>query len=403
MPRVAVLLVMSSLLAATAGCSSPEATPVECRPGRSTLTSIDPSTGDVAWQATLNQASELPLRIEDGAVVVTAPCGAAVVSLADGDVRYDDATPGDVVGVIGNRLFTLDESEDDAIAIAGIDLDTSEQAGSFSTNTPFQDAIIADRSLVTLYGDELEAADQAGTGPSWHTQIPAYRRPRLVHSGHLVLVTADDGSTFAVDLAGGTLAWRTVPPVAATSYGLRVTGVVPGTVLTAASTGGDAQRFFVYATDMRTGRLRWTRPALGVAGADREITVLRTARALEAVDTSTGALRWRRPASSIDVHAAVPTAALTRGIVVLPQPGSPALGLDRSTGRVRWRGPETSTVVADGEVVVAPTHDGVTAIDARTGAVRWSRTVERIRQELAVAPDGQLLLLDSDVVPHLGA
>jgi len=39
----------------------------------------------------------------------------------------------------------------------------------------------------------------------------------------------------------------------------------------------------------------------------------------------------------------------------------------------------------------------------RTGAVRWSRTVERLWQELAVSPDYQLLLLDSDVVPHLGA
>ena len=405
MLKVAAVLAVSSLVALTAACT-PTANPrVECG-GRSSLSSIDLRSGVVSWRAALGQASEVPMQVEDGTVVVTAPCGAAVVGLADGDVRYDDATPGELVGVTDERLFTLDEPEGGSHPITSFRLDTAEPAGSYSNTTRFQDATVADGSLVTLYGDVLSASDQTGSGPSWDLQVPAYRDPRLVRSGHLVLVTSGDGSVFAVDLADGSLVWRTIPPVTATSYGLRVTSV-PGTVLTVASTSDAKPRTVVYATEAATGRLRWTRPAGIVLGADRDLTVLRTPGAVEGVDTVSGTLRWRRPATRIDLPDArpedVPVVALTRDTVVVPQPGSPALGLDRSTGRVRWRGPETWTVVAAGDVVVTAASDRVTALEARTGAVRWSRPVERDLQELTVAPGGKVLLLDTDIVPHLGA
>ena len=171
--------------------------------------------------------------------------------------------------------------------------------------------------------------------------------PTLVAGEHLALVTADDGSTFAVDLDDGTLAWRTVPPVAASSYGMRITST-PGTVITAASIHDEVEKFFVYATEASSGRLRWTRTALSVLGADREITVLRTARAVEAVDTSTGALLWRHPAGSAGFHADIPPGALTRDTVVVAQPGSPVVGLDRDSGRQRWGGLTEVSTVAGG-------------------------------------------------------
>ncbi|MGZ4489747.1 MAG: hypothetical protein ACXVEU_02720 [Nocardioidaceae bacterium] len=37
------------------------------------------------------------------------------------------------------------------------------------------------------------------------------------------------------------------------------------------------------------------------------------------------------------------------------------------------------------------------------GAALWTRTARRYLLEVTVAPSGQVLLLDSDVVPHLGA
>ena len=139
-------------------------------------------------------------------------------------------------------------------------------------------------------------------------------------------------------------------------------------------------------------------------GADRDITVLRTAAAVEAVDTTTGAVRWRHRVPEIDVHAEIAQAALTSGTVVVPQPGIPRPGPGPAhDGRVRWRGPVASTATADGDVVVTTTLDRVTAVDAGTGALLWSRAAQRYLVDVAVAPTGEVLLLDSDIVPHLGA
>lgn len=401
MSRVTAALVVSVLLGATTACSPAASPRPECG-GAATLSSIEPDTGTVAWKAGLAQRSEQPLRVEEGTVVVTAPCGAGVVDLASGDVLYDDTTPGDPVGVTGHQLFTLGEDADGSVPVTSFALGSGRPAGSFSSNTPFQAATVTGGSLVTLYGDVLEAADQTGSGPSWRTQLPPAGHPRLLPSGHRLLVTADDGSTYAVDLADGKLDWRSIPPVTARFYLLRLTPV-PGTVLTAAVTELQPSRRFVYASAVATGRLRWSRPALGVLGADREVTVLRTVTAVEAVDTTTGALLWRHRVPRIDVHAEIPQAALTSGTVVVPQPGSPALALDRRTGRVGWRGPESSSAIGIGDVVVTSTMEQVTAVDASTGDVLWSRTPQRHQFEVAVAPDGRLLLLDSDLVPHLGA
>jgi outer membrane protein assembly factor BamB len=402
MRTLAAGLAVSVLMTAATACSSGEATPVACSAQRSTLTKVDPGTGAVTWRATLAQASELPLRLAGGVAVVTTPCGAAVVGLAAGGLRYDDPTTGDVVGVTGNRLFTLDRSSSDSTSVTGIDLGTGTPVSTFSTNTPYQNAGVANGSLITLYGDDLAAVEQGGRGPSWNLQVPAYQRPELVRSGALMLVVARDGSTFAVELADGRLVWRSVPPVAATAYSLRITSV-PGTVLTSASTVDETQRRFVYATDAETGRLRWTRPALGVLAADRDVTVLRTTTAVEAVDTTDGTRRWSHPLHHIDIDSDLTTAALTRDAVVLPQPGLASLGLDRADGRLRWRGPRTTQVVAVGRVVVAATSRGIVALAPRTGAVRWSRIVDRPHQQLVVTPGHQLLILDSDLVPHLGA
>lgn len=394
---------VSSLLAALAGCSAAGDVPAECRPGRSTLSSIDPGTGTVAWVARLTQPSELPLQVDDGAVLVTAPCGAAVVDLADGTVRYDARPPGHPVGVVGDQLFTLGEPADGSIPITGIDLATSRSASSFSTNLPFQAAVVADGSLVALYGDQLEAVDETGAGPSWWVQLPTGRHPRLVPAGHLLLVTTDDGSTYAVDLADGHLVWHSIPPVPARFYDYLAPTLVPGTVLTAAASQADEVRPFVYATDAATGRLRWTRPALGVVAADPDLTVLRTATAVLAVDTTTGAVRWHRHAPRTGSAADVLPGALVAGTAVVPQRGSTLQGLDRRTGRLRWTGPEASAASAADGLVVASLLDRLAALDPGTGAVRWSRTPRRHLRVVAVGPDGQVLVLDSDIVPHLGA
>ena len=411
MRRLLVVLAFASALVGTAGCSSSTSLPPDtldqCA-GRSQLLSLDASTGDVAWRARLGQTSELPLMVGDGKALVSGPCGAAVVRLDSGEVVYDDAVHGVAVGLAGTRLFARGASlTDGTLSIFGFDLDSGDEVSSYSTNLHFQDATVAQGSLLTLYGDELSASAESGTGPEWWVQIPVYRTPHLVLADDLVLVTGGDGSIFAVRISDGSLRWRTVPPVPSTTYSLDVTPT-RGTVLTAATTYDD--RHLVYATDADDGRMRWSRTALGVVAADGDLTVLRTSKAFEAVGTADGRLRWSRPAPRIRYVSDVLPGALTGDTVVVKPHDDTMVGLDRSSGRLRWRGPTPSLdVLSVGRIVVTTTtvgtspmtaHGGVVAVDARSGVRLWHRTAERGVVALAGTRGGTVLLLDGDGVPH---
>jgi outer membrane protein assembly factor BamB len=395
----------------TTGCVSstsvPPGTLDECG-GSSTLSSVDAGTGQVGWRASLSQTSELPLELAGGNALVTGPCGAAVVRVASGDVRFDDTIGGNVLGVLGDELFQrVSTAVDRTAPIRGLDLDTGEETSLFSTNTAFRDASIAKGRLLRLNGDILTASDESRSGADWWVQIPVYRTPHLVLADDLVLVTGGDGSTFAVRISDGTLRWRTVPPVPSTAYSLEVTPT-RGTVLTAATTNDDPSRHLVYATDAVNGALRWSRTALRVVAADRDLTVLRTERAFEAVGTVDGRLRWRRPASRIEYPSDVLLGEIRSGTVVVQPRHDTVVGLDGSTGRSRWRIPEASSVFVTVKdvVIVQVFHDRVgggdemMGVDARTGARLWNRPVDRPALALAAAPEGKVLVLDGDVVPH---
>jgi outer membrane protein assembly factor BamB len=99
----------------------------------------------------------------------------------------------------------------------------------------------------------------------------------------------------------------------------------------------------------------------------------------------------------------VPKSAIAGGTVVVLRTGAPALGLDIDTGQVLWRGAVLVDAVSIGGTVVAATEENaeVVALRARTGEVRWTRPVLRAHQELAVAPDHHVLVLDSDFLAHV--
>ena len=61
-----------------------------------------------------------------------------------------------------------------------------------------------------------------------------------------------------------------------------------------------------------------------------------------------------------------------------------------------------ASVLAAGRVAVAVMPEGVMGIGDRTGATAWTHDVRRSRQELALAPGHRVVVLDTDVVPHLG-
>jgi outer membrane protein assembly factor BamB len=411
MRSLLVVFAFASALVVPAGCSSSTSLPPDtldpCA-GRSQLLSLDASTGDLDWRARLSQTSELPLTVGDGKVLVSGPCGAAVVRLDSGGVIYDDSVHGVAVGLAGNRLFARGTSlTDGTLPIFGFDLGNGDEVSSYATNQQFQDAAVAQGSLLTLYGDELSASSESGTGPDWRIQIPVYRTPRLVVADDLVLVTGGDGSTFAVNFSDGTLRWRTVPPVPSTAYSLDITPT-RGSVLTAATTYDD--RHLVYATDTDNGRLRWSRTSLGVVAADRDLTLLRTSTAFEAVGTVDGRLRWSHPAPRIRYVSDVLPGGLTGDTAVLRPRYDAMVGLDRASGRLRWRGPTPSLeILSVGRIVVTTTtigqsrmtvRSGVVAVDARHGVRLWRRTVERGAVALAGTRGGTVLLLDGDRVPH---
>lgn len=403
--KVASVVILTASLTALAGCTGAESPPAACAPQASTLSSIDPATGNTTWQTDLTQASESPLQVFDGTVVVAGPCGVAAVDLADGDVLHDDEPPGvrfgviNAIGVIGDLLIVRDEPDGGDNGHVTIPLAEDAPGYSYSTNVPFRGATVTGGHLITLYGSSLTSLVPGDARPGWDIPVPACCPDLHLHSANLLLLTGGDGSTYAIDVADGDVVWRSIPPVASLGYAIRVTSV-PGTVLEAARTSAAPASFFVYATDARTGRLRWTHPAVGVPSADRQITVLRADDAVEALDTRSGDLLWRHPAPTVTGYESTPAAALTSDTVVIQQIGATAMGLDRTTGEVLWGGLETTSVLAAGDVVLAVTDEGVTAIEARTGAARWSLTHERTSQQLAVSPDGQLLYLDSDLPPQ---
>lgn len=149
-----------------------------------------------------------------------------------------------------------------------------------------------------------------------------------------------------------------------------------------ASTADEAR---VTALDARTGKRRWDTP-LGRAG-ERVAGVATTGDALVAattldgaaggrlvaLDVADGAVRWRAPLPG--PVAGSPTVA-DGAVYTATRSTDGAVYAHAPDGTRRWRQPvdrepETAASVADGAVVVGTT-DGLVALDAADGAVRWN-------------------------------
>jgi outer membrane protein assembly factor BamB len=146
----------------------------------------------------------------------------------------------------------------------------------------------------------------------------------------------------------------------------------------------------VHAFDAATGRSRWTRgitggdaysSLLGVRATWSDGTVYATyARKVFAHDPDTGEIRWEfevvdePEATGGRISAGSPQAVGGRCFVTA---GAGVEAIDVATGRRLWRYPtgkvnSSELVVAGDVVVVASFLIGVTALDAETGAVRWT-------------------------------
>ena len=168
--------------------------------------------------------------------------------------------------------------------------------------------------------------------------------------------------------------------------------------------GGPGPRVELCCLDTGTGRYRWRRP-LNAFGRHRGAVVagpggvfVRTATDLHAIAADTGAVRWsqRRPFPGL-----IPAAVQGNGLVYDVGPGAASsntasgatvfddtgvvYALDPATGRTAWQrrleGRPVGPLVLDQGVLYAVSasarerHERVHALDAATGAVRWTARV----------------------------
>lgn len=231
----------------------------------------------------------------------------------------------------------------------------------------------------------------------WHTPVPLgidERGAEVVAAGGR-LFTVQGGALRCFNEASGAPVW--VHPVAAVAAGTPLT--VGGLVVVVLSTAGgrDAR---VAAYDQATGRHRWThddgadfitlyplRPGLVIAQ-ERYRTV--------AVDTTTGRTRWSAPVPDHDDRGQSFAQLATSASTVVQGGLTTTAALDAGTGRRLWAHAlpyGAMQPVLTGPVVVlspqrfgVPGPGGVIALDARTGAHRW--TIPSRNESAAVVTTG---------------
>jgi outer membrane protein assembly factor BamB len=148
------------------------------------------------------------------------------------------------------------------------------------------------------------------------------------------------------------------------------------------------------ALDASTGAVRWQQQISAAQDATPAVAngvfYVGTGGRVVALDASTGAVRWHSQPTSSTAYFAFSTPVVANGMVYADSEGDQSIyALDASTGVVRWR--FTAPFPTAGEFPAAPAvergvvyavfvHNGafenptssIYALDASTGAVRWS-------------------------------
>ncbi|MFP5318346.1 MAG: PQQ-binding-like beta-propeller repeat protein [Acidimicrobiia bacterium] len=237
-----------------------------------------------------------------------------------------------------------------------------------STGMPASDgrevAIVSTRSKITLL--------DGGGAVRWELEGRSLRDVAPTLTPDLVLVPTEDG-LLAVDRAGGRRRWEA-------AVGERVnTPAVVGTRAVATTWEGTLVAF-----ELADGRIAWRTPLGGAslgpavaAGSGTAVATFDSGRAAGAVatDVATGRPRWTVPLPANGVSGP----AVEGDTVVLVAGDISAHGLALADGSTRWRqrlqgsgSPEVPPLPrGDGTVLVGHRQGGVALLDARDGAVRW--------------------------------
>jgi glucose dehydrogenase len=227
----------------------------------------------------------------------------------------------------------------------------------------------------------------------------------LVHDG-TVYAGCEDGTLYALDLFTGKERWRYAVNEETGAQPVAVKGLV------VVATHQDT----VVAVDARTGAWKWThrRERKGEAFSIRGIARPLLAHgllfaafsdgAVAALDPDTGVARWERVVSPKGEQQDVDGLAADETRLYAAAYAGSVLALDPATGRTVWEQklPAASQVLAGDGQVVAMAPGKVVGLDARDGAVRWTRAVDggapgrpvRLGSRIAIPTGNGLLLVE---------
>ena len=230
---------------------------------------------------------------------------------------------------------------------------------------------------------EVRMLDGASGSTRWRTRVDGLSRARPAVSATTVAVTTDVEVLMLDRATGQVRATARVDAPAAPTIAANSATTTPGGELVIVASESGA----ISAVDSTSGDPRWSAQYAGsvplAAVVDRGLVIATwhgpTSTVLRALDVGTGVERWRR---EVGARSSAPLAA--EGLVLV-QAGAGvtdahAQAFDLLTGAERWR----TAAPGYAERLVRPATDGttayvldgagtVTALDLRTGAVRWQQ------------------------------
>ncbi|MGA4538579.1 PQQ-binding-like beta-propeller repeat protein [Uniformispora flossi] len=236
----------------------------------------------------------------------------------------------------------------------------------------------------------------------------------VIHADGTLYATAygeaqPTGSAYAIDAATGAVKW--------TFRGKSSVGdpLVIGDALVYGTGWGEAKHGLWYGLDAATGAERWRLPGMTVEATTSPVVVdgviysatlpaYRQDAELWAFTAAEGRVLWKLPVEG----AAVRTAA-TGGVLLHRGPDRKGIGIDMAKGTVRWTADDVGlsvygeafayqdTFVVGGSRTGDVASDGVVALDAATGRLRWQTPPELAVVELHLSGDTVYYLTKTDV------
>jgi outer membrane protein assembly factor BamB len=260
-----------------------------------------------------------------------------------------------------------------------------------------------------LWRDAYDAPYQVN--PAAQAHGPSPKATPAIDSGR-VFTLGISGVLSALDLATGTVRWRTPASSALPLYGTATSPLVDGDRVIAFMGGHDNGALTAF--DAATGAVRWrwtgdgpgyASPVIAELGGARQLITQSQAH-LVGISAADGALLWQVPLrTNFDQNSVTPL--VVNGLVVSSGLENPTIAWRVTRGSAGWRADEVwrnervsmymSSPVATSRAIFGLSHRNrgqFVALDAATGATLWT-TRGREGDNASVVRAGDVLLLST--------